>query len=174
MPATFPVSYTSVSRIHSAFPAINSVVAVTSAMIAQLWAGPVEAEINARLSKRYALPIVGECPLLTGIATREAIYRVTLERGLVQFPPPQQGRHPLQVNHAEDQKMLDRIMAGEVELFIVNSDGSYSGLLPASTEELEVWSTTKDYLPTMHEGRWEGMIQDPSKLDDIESDRENF
>lgn len=165
MPATLPVSYTSVSRINSAFPMIHSVSNITSVVVAQ-YAGDVEAEINALISKRYALPLTVECPILTAIATREAIYRIAIQRALVQFPPAQQGQHPMLTQHRDDQKLLDRIATGDIQL--VDNAGA---VIAGDTSQVEVYSTTKDYLPTFHEGDWGDMVQDEDKLDDIEADR---
>ena len=165
MPAIPPASYTTVSLCVLGFPAINSVSTLTSAGIA-LYIGTVEAEINARIGKRYVLPLAVDCPILTAIATRESIFRVAVQRGLIQFPPAQQGRAPLAVAHAEDQKMLDRIAEGEVEL--VNSSGA---IIAASTSDLLVASTTKGYKPTFHEGQFTDMVQDQSQIDATLADR---
>ena len=131
------------------------------------YAGDVEAEINGRIATRYALPLAAECPILTAIATRETIYRIAVQRALVQFPPAQQGAHPLQVQHRDDQKLLDLIASGSIKL--VDASGAQ---ISADVTQAEIYSTTKDYLPTFHEGSWAEMIQDPDKLDDIEADRD--
>lgn len=160
------VSYTSVSRINSAFPALGSISNITSAIFAQ-FASDVEAEINARISSRYVLPLTVECPILTAIATREAIYRTVVQRALVQFPPAQQGQHPLQIQHSDDQKLLKALADGDIQL--VTSSG---GVVAVDTTQMEIYSTTKDYLPTFHEGALTDMIQDQNKLDDILTDRD--
>lgn len=166
MTITSIVSYTSVERINQAFPAISSVSNINSAVVAQ-YAESVEAEINAKIAKRYTLPLTVQSPLLVAIATRETIYRIAVQRALVQFPPAQQGKHPMQTQHTDDQKLLEQIAAGEVTL--INSGGV---VVAANTADVEVFSTTKDYVPTFHEGSLYDTIQDPSKLDDIRSDRD--
>ena len=163
---TLPVSYTSVTRVNSAFPAISSVSNINSAIIAQ-YAGDVEAEINALISKRYALPLTVEVPILIAIATREAIYRIAVQRALVQFPPAQQGQHPMQVQHKDDQKLLEKIADGDIQL--IDSTGA---VIAVDVTQLEVYSTTKNYVPTFHEGSWVDTTQDQSKLDDIDADRD--
>lgn len=159
-------SYATVSRVNSAFPAISSVSNITSAVICQVM-DDVEAEVDAKISKRYVLPLTVTCPILTAIVTRETIYRIAVERGLVQFPPAQQGKAPLQVMHEADQKMLTAIVEGELQLI-----SSSKVAVAENTTDIEVFSTTMGYQPTMHEGRWTDMVQDPSKLDDILSDRD--
>ncbi len=161
-----PLVYTTVTRINSAFPAINSVSNINSAIICQ-YATDVEAEIDAIISKRYALPLTVTCPILTAIATREAIYRIAVQRALVQFPPSQQGKAPLQVQHEDDQKLLDKIASGAIQL--VSSSGA---VIAADLTQIEIYSTTKDYLPTFHEGAWTDMVMDQNKLDSIISDRD--
>lgn len=166
MPLTLPVSYTSVTMIKDAFPPIGSVSNNTSAVIAQ-YAGQVEAEINAKIGSRYTLPLTVECPLLTAVATREAIFRIMVQRMQIQFPPAHQAQHPLQLQHKDDQKLLELIMEGALKL--VDASGAQ---ISVETVNMEVWSTTKDYNPTMHEGAWGDSVQDSDKLDDIESDRD--
>ena len=166
MPLTLPCSYTSVGLVNSAFPAIHSVSQITSTVIAQI-AGSVEAEINARISKRYALPLGFECPILTAIATRETIYRLVVQRALINFPPAQQGQHPLQVQHKDDQDLIKLIASGEIQ--IVTSSGA---AVAADTTQIEIYSTTMDYLPTFHEGDWPDMVQDQDKIDDALRDRD--
>lgn len=162
---TLPVSLTSVTRVTSAFPAITSVSNITSAIIAQ-YAGDVEAEISARISDRYALPLATECPILTAIATRETIYRIAVQRALVQFPSAQQGQHPMQTQHLDDQKLLEAIVSGKIPL--LTSSGAH---IAVDTAQAPIFSTTKGYLPTFHEGAWPDMVQDTEKLDDITTDR---
>lgn len=163
--STLPVSYTAVSIITSLFPAISSVSNLNSAVVAY-YAGMVEAEINTRIAKRYNLPLTVECPLLTAIATRETIYRIATQRALIQFPPAQQGMHPMQAMHDADQLLIEMLDEGEIELV----DSSGADILARTTGML-MTTTTQDYLPTMHEGRFEDMVVDQTKLDDILKDR---
>lgn len=165
MPATSPVSYTSVTRINSAFPMLSSVANITSAVLAQ-YAGDVEAEINAHIAQRYVLPLTNDVPLLTAIATREAIYRITVQRALIQFPPVQQGRHPLQVQHIDDQALLKQIAEGDLPL--VTTSGV---TITEDQTAVVIYSTTQGYVPTFSEGAWPDQVQDPSKLDDDLSNR---
>ena len=164
--ATLPVSYTSVSYVNTALPSISSVSNISSGVIAQ-YAGGVEAEINAMISKRYALPLTSECPILTAIATRETIYRIAVQRALVQFPPAQQGQHPMLTQHKDDQKLLERIMNGEIQLI-----ADTGAVIAADITQLEIYSTTKTYLPTFHEGPWGDMVQDENKINDLLTDRD--
>jgi phage gp36-like protein len=160
-----PLSYTAVTRINSAFPAINSITNINSAIICQ-YAEDVEAEIDAVISKLYALPLTVTCPILVAIATRETIYRIAVQRALIQFPPAQQGKAPLQVQHEDDQKLLQKIADGKIQL--ISSSGA---VLVGDLTQMEVYSTTKNYVPTFHEGAWTDMNVDQNKLDDILADR---
>ena len=160
------VVYTSVTRINSAFPAINSISAINSAVISQ-YATDVEAEIDSIISKRYVLPLTVTPPILVAIATRETIYRIAVQRALVQFPPAQQGKAPLQVQHEDDQKLLTKLAEGKIQL--VGTDGK---VVATDLTQSDIYSTTMGYVPTFHEGAWGDMVQDPNKLDDISADRE--
>jgi len=152
--------YTSVTRINSAFPSLSSVTNITSAIIDQ-YATDVEAEIDARIIARYTLPLSSVPPILAAIATRETIYRVTVQRALIQFPPAQQGRHPLQQQHIDDQKLINDIVKGDLSL--VASGGTE---IAPSLAKQEIYSTTMTYVPTFSEGSQMDQIQDTTKLDD--------
>jgi hypothetical protein len=165
---TMPVSYTTVQRVTQAFPPIASVSNITSGVIAQ-YAGDVEGEINARVGSKYALPLTVDCPILTAIATRETIYRLAVQRLLIQFPPAQQGQHPMLVQHQGDQKLLEQIAAGTLKL--VDASGVQ---ITGDLSNTEIYSTTKNYNPTFHEGAWTDMVQDPAKAEDIKSDRSGY
>ena len=169
---TYPVSYAQVQDVLNAFPAIGSVSAITSSVVHQTYMGPVEALINSKVGKKYALPIVGFCPVLSQLSMRESVYRIVVGRALVTFPPAQQGRHPLQIQHTDDLKLLDDIAAGDAELFIVNSDGSFSSLVPADLTQAEIFSNTMNFNPTFTEGPWYDQVQDTDKLDSLLGERE--
>ncbi len=152
--------YTTVTRINSAFPSLSSVTNITSAIIDQ-YATDVEAEIDARIIARYTLPLASVPAILAAISTRETIYRITVQRALIQFPPAQQGRHPLQQQHIDDQKLLTDIVKGDLSL--VASGGSE---IAPSLAKMEIYSTTMNYVPTFSEGAQTDQIQDEDKLDD--------
>ncbi len=152
--------YTSVTRINSAFPMLSSVTNITSAIIDQ-YATDVEAEIDAKIIARYTLPLASVPPILAAISTRETIYRITVQRALIQFPPAQQGRHPLQVQHIDDQKLLDDIVNGDLSL--VASGGAE---IATSLAKQLIYSTTMGYVPTFSEGSQMDQVQDSDKLDD--------
>ena len=154
------LSYTSVTRINSVFPMISSVANITSGVVAQ-FADDAEAEIDAKSSKRYTLPLGVACPILSAIATREAIYQIATQRALVQFPPAQQGKHPMKAQHDEDVALLEEISNGG--LAIVTSSGA---VVPESTTEILIYSTTQGYVPTFSEGATNDQVQDEDKLAD--------
>src|SRR5262245_45535612 len=110
-----PPFYATVTRIHSAYPEISSITAITSAVVVQ-FIDQVEAEINARIAKKYVVPVTPLPPLLQAISERETRYRILIQRGLIQFPGYQEGPHPLGVQHKDDQKLLEMIADGELTL----------------------------------------------------------
>ena len=139
--------------------------ALTSGVLAQAYAGPVEAFILGKVAKLYSplsALVASQPPLLHAIATREIIYRVSMSRLMTQFPSSQAGKATIQVQHDEDMKLLAEIAAGEVTLL----DSSLQIIEP-SQSNVEFYSTTMGYNPTMHEGSYLDMVRDETKLDDI-------
>lgn len=162
------VTYTTVTRVNSAFPFVSSVSNITSAIVHQ-YCGDVEGEINLYVGKRYTLPLSGDVPILTAIATRETIYRLGTQRSLIHFPAAQQGKAPLQVQHEDDQEMLKAIAAGELPLITTSGE-----LLSPNLALMPITTNTKAYNPTFHEGPWTEQLQDPQKLLDIASERAGY
>lgn len=116
----------------------------------------------------YSLPVVLENlpPVLSAIATRETIYRISLSRLMAAFPAAQQGKATIQVMHEEDMKLLDEIAKGSFPLVTTSL-----AVVPTNSSGKEIFSTTMDYNPTMHEGSIRDMVIDTQKLDDIINDR---
>jgi hypothetical protein len=138
-------------------------------VIAQVYAGPVEAYILGKVSQLYSLPVVMSNlpPLLHAIATRETIYRISLSRLMTSFPAAQAGKATIQVMHEEDMKLLDEIATGGLPLITTSLE-----VVPADSTTKEIYSTTMDYNPTFHEGSWYNMVRDTQKLEDLIAERE--
>lgn len=163
-----PPFYTGIGSIHALYPAINTAQNTgLSSVVVLGFIDQVEAEINARVAKKYTLPFTNGCPILAAIATREAIFRIAIERGLVHFPPAAQGRAPLAVQHDMDQKLLKEIADGSVSLL----DNSLA-VIATDITQIEIYSTTMNQNPTFHEGPWTDQVQDEDKLDAITAARE--
>jgi phage gp36-like protein len=154
MPATLPVSYTSVEYIRKTCPEIGSLSNVTSELLSHC-AGKAEAEINGRINKRYTLPISGDVPLLTVLSTDLAIYYVLSRRPLV---GPQSKGDPWLQKFKEARDILDKVADGEVQL--INSSGS---AIAQNVSVMQFWSTTKDFKPTFDESAIEEWIVDNNK-----------
>jgi hypothetical protein len=165
MPATLPVSYTSVGYIGSAFPAVFSAANVTSAVVAH-YAGMEEAIINAKLAKLYALPFTQEVPLLTALSTDLTIAAILTKRTAAHFTTEQNQANPFIATRKRAMDMVEQIAKGELALLSASGQ-----IIETSNEGIEVWTSTMDYKSTFHEGRIEDMIVDPDKLDNILSDR---
>lgn len=161
--------YTDPGSVFAAYPAINSaqVKSGLSSAVVLGFIDQVEAEVNAKVSNRYALPMTVVCPLVAAIALRETIYRICLQRALVQFPPATQGKAPLAVQHEQDQKMLDAIAEGEMNLV----DSSLAVIGPISTGRGQIFSTTMNQNPTFTELGRTSQVQDTDKLDALEAER---
>lgn len=158
--------YGSVGGVNSLFPPISSVTNLTSAVVAR-FIDDTEAEVNARIAKRYTVPVTPTCPLLVALTERETIYRIVTQRALIQFPPAQQGRHTLQIQHDGDQKLLERIAEGE--MILVASGG---GKISPDTSQIQVFSSTQNYNPTFADGLPpEESVLDTDKSTDALADR---
>ncbi len=170
-----PPLYTDVGSIHLLYPAINSAQATgCNSDVVRGFIQQVEAEINFKLSKKYALPLSMNVPILNVIATRESIYRIAVERGLLKGSAPGAGKPPLESQHEMDQKLLEQIADGTYNLVGGPLDGSSSsvaslgGVLPVIETDLtqsEVYSSTMNANPTFHEGGWMDQVQDTDKID---------
>jgi hypothetical protein len=139
-------------------------------LLAQAYAGPVQAFILAKVAKLYpvanlfpALP-----PVLHAIATRETIYRCALGRLMTQVPPSQAGKSTMIVQHEEDMKLLGEIADGAFPLL-----SSSEQLIEPSLANVEIYSTTMDFNPTFHEGALVDQVIDTEKLDAIIEARED-
>lgn len=145
------VSYTSVDRMLLTLPEIGSMYTVSSAQLL-LHAADAEALINAALAKRYSLPISGDVPLLTAIATDLAIYRALTGRITIK------AEHPWFVRYKAALDMLEKIVSGDVPL--VTTSGTLVGV-----SQMVPWSTTMTYNPTHWEGGWTMHAIDSDKLE---------
>lgn len=167
-PTTLPVSYTTVDDVFTAIPTIGSVTNVTSGVVA-VTAGRVEAKINGKLSKSFAMPISvasgNTIPLLNAIATDLVCYELMAKFVFVQGMA-KKSDWPDRFKEAMD--LLDDIVDGAIPLL----DSSAAIVSPATGAASIPWSNTDDYFPTMQEDSFVNHIIDEDKLDDIEDDRD--
>lgn len=142
--------------------------ALTSGVISQAYAGPVQAFVLSKIAKLYPPSVLfpNLPPVLHAVATRETIYRVSLSRLVSTFPSAQAGKLSLQVLHDEDMKLLDSIAAGDMPLL-----NSSDAVIDPSLGAVEIFSTTMDYLPTFHEGARLDQVQDEVKLQALIDER---
>lgn len=162
MPTTLPVSYTTVSLMLVTFPELGSATTLNSLAMAT-FAGDAQAEVNAAIVRQYSLPL-GEIPILQTLTTEIAIYRTITRRAI---PIPSARAQEWVARYAEAREMLAKIATGEIPL--VTSGG---GLVAGRTDISEIWSTTKDYLPTFHEGPATQTPQDQDKIDALLDERD--
>lgn len=158
------VSYTSVDQIEATMSLIGSMSTITSANIVK-HASAAESEINAKIARRYSIPISGTVPILETLATDMAVYRILTGRAIIKE------EHPWFSRYKDANKILDSIMSGTT-LLITNS----GDVISARSDELsgmQPWSNRKDYHPTHWEGPWTHHVQDEDKIDD-ESDERDF
>ena len=161
---TSVVSYTSVLAVLRTVPAINSMTNIASADVAH-HAARVEALMNAKLSRSYALPFTSALPLLEAVATDLTIYDIIAKRNIT-MTRNEDNDWPSRFKSAE--KLLDQIASGELPL--ITSSGS---AITPSAGAARVWSSTQAYTPTFNEDASSvTMTQDQDKLDAIEDSRD--
>lgn len=157
------ISYGTVDRIKLELPMINSMSTVSSNAISA-YIENSESEVNGILANNYTIPATGSGvpPLLTTIVTDLSIYKI-LRRVFTQ-ERLKESTWPAQ--YKDTMSLLTKIANGDIPL--VNPDGS---IVEAITAQAVVKSNTSGYLPTFHEGHEYDQVQDPDKIEDIESNR---
>ena len=154
-----PVSYTTVSLMVMTLPDLGSITTLTSAHLYG-YAEQAESLINAKIARLYSLPLTAPAKIdpIWKIATTVGIYYTLVQR---LFTQERLNSSPWPDRYKEDMALLDQIATGEIPL--VDGSGTIVG---GRTDVAEVWSTTKDYEPTFHEGPWSLQIQDEDKIED--------
>lgn len=160
------LTYTSVDRVHNVLPNIGSNSAITSAQKVEMLEY-AEAEVNARIAKRYTVPVAGTIPVLISIATDLGIYRI-LSRRIFTGQKLKDSAWPDRFNEAL--ATLKEIEDGGISL--VNSDGTVVG---ARTDIAKLKTTTDGYVPTFTDAIPFGdMVQDSDKVDAQITERGGF
>jgi phage gp36-like protein len=158
-----PVNYTTVGNVLLTRTELGSITALSSAMIYQS-IGKVEALINARLTKLYAVPIAPSPPLLETLATDLTVYKLLAELSL--FKTERLKDSPWFELQKQAWAVLDQVAEGKVTL--TTSAGT---VIAARSDQVLVYSTTMNYDPTFHDGgAFEEFVDDAQKATD-EADR---
>ena len=155
------VSYTSANLMIQTLPEINSISTLNASLMLH-HAGRAEAFINAKIAKRYSIPIQGQVPLLETLATDLAIYNVLTSRIVIKE------EHPWFQRYKNSLDVLDQIADGKLSLIDITG-----AVLAGRSDVMECWSNTKDYNPTFWEGPDTLQIQDSDKIDD-EADKRDI
>lgn len=153
--AALPNSYTNVDTLREALP-VFSMTSVTSAQISRA-IGRVEAVMNSRMVRRYALPFTQVVPILQTIATDLSIYE---SLGKQVFAGNEKNTSQWPDRFKESTKLLDAIADGKMNLVAV--DGS---VIEMRTDRSQVWSDTMDYNPTFGDFPSTLSFTDPDKVD---------
>ena len=151
------VTYTNVDRVFDTLPELKTDTELTSAHMV-IFIEDAEALMNAKLRSKYAVPVLGEVPLLTGIATDCSIYRV-LSRRIFTAERLENSVWP--DRYKECIEDLDALAKGELTL--VDSAGT---IINADTTAESFQSTTKGDHQTFWEGGDFEQIQDSDKITD--------
>lgn len=155
------MSYATVTEVVYTLPQVNSVSTITSATI---FTATVRADsiINAKLSRRYVVPITPAPPILTTICIDLTLYRLMRRF----FSGERQNSSEWPAKYKESMDLLDEIANGGLQL--VDSGG---GVIQPTAGSDIAWSSTQGYVPTFNEDGDLMSVIDENKLDDIEADR---
>lgn len=160
-------SIANVSMMYTAFPALSSKSAATSAQLYYHLEGAAY-EVIGKLSKRYSLPYSQSSGLLhaqvANITCRLALQGFLEERAFTQ-ERSNESEWPSEFDKQRD--LLDKIAEGAIPL--VNNDGS---IIPGNAAQVQVWSNTSGYNPTFSEDPSDlNQNVDPDKIVDIRLNR---
>lgn len=157
---SLPVSYTNANEMLKTLAEIGSISTINNSLMLH-HAGRAEALINAKIAKRYSIPIAGQIPLLETLATDLAIYNVLCSRIVIKE------EHPWFIRYKDSLKILEEIADGKLSL--VDATGV---IQVGRTDVAECWSSSQNQIPTFWEGPDTLQIQDEDKIEDQATDRE--
>jgi phage gp36-like protein len=141
----------------STLPEIQSVTTLTSAHI-HGFAGQAESLVNAKIARRYSLPLPEVPPLLQTLSTDIGIYYLLVKR---LFTQERINASPWPDRYKDALTTLDQIADGTVTL--VTTAGH---VIAGRTDIGQIWSTTRHYTPTFWEGPTAEQVQDELKIAD--------
>ena len=157
---SLPVSYTNASEMLKTLAEIGSISTINNSLMLH-HAGRAEALINAKIAKRYSIPIAGQIPLLETLATDLAIYNLLCSRIVIKE------EHPWFQRYKGAMVILDEIADGKLSL--IDNTGE---IQVGRTDVAECWSSSQGHVPTFWEGPDTLQIQDEEKIDDQATDRD--
>lgn len=144
--------YATVSAVLAHYPPIGSLSTVSSAYIATQ-IGHTQAEVDARLAARYAVPFATVPPLIEAMVLDMTVHSILTRRV---FTGERTNASAWPDAWKRSFELLDRVANGDIPL--VTASGSL--VLQASTAGGEVWSSSMVSTPTMNEGPWVDMINE--------------
>lgn len=155
-----------------ALPGIGSRTNIVSADLHNNFLLTAESIIDSRLAKLYTLPITTECscgdtcniPILQTIATDLSLYRLLAQRIFTQ-EKKNESMWPDKFKQAME--LLNDIAEGSMEL--VTEAGE---IINERTDLAGVESSSEDYSPTMTEDDTRFQVDDPDKIEDIRTERD--
>jgi len=149
--------YTTVSNVLLTVPAIGSMSNMTSSAIAT-FIGYSDAEINARLSGSYTVPVSGTVPVLEVISTDMTVERILSRRA---FTGEKANRSDWVDRFKQARELLDTIAQGKTSLLY--EDGSRVSEAANSGP----WSSTTGYTPTFDVDAMDNSVVDPARIDAV-------
>lgn len=158
-------NYSSVDRVYDLEPLVGSLSDLTSAQLLSVFIDAAEAEMNARLSRRYTIPVPGTVPLLQAIADDISVYRVLSRRA---FTQDQLKDSVWPDRFKESLNTLGEVASGKILLV------DDTGAIVATLGNVASAKTNMDsFKQTFHEGgSWLDQVKDPDKVDDLLDERD--
>jgi len=154
--------YATVQEVIYTLPQIGQVSTLTSAAILTA-IYRAESVIDAKLSRRYTVPVIPTPPILTTLSCDLTIYRLMTRR---LFSGEQQNRSDWPEKYKESMELLEELADGNLQL--VDS----GGIVVQPTVGADIaWSSTQGYTPTFNEDGDLASIVDPDKLDYLDGTR---
>lgn len=155
MTISLPASYTDIPSLFATVPRVGSYTAITSDHYL-LEIGKAQALIDGKLARRYSVPFSPVPDLIESVCTDITLYGLLTKRV---FASDAVFDEAMVKGLARAFDILDDIAEGDITL-------TTSGTIVSEASIAGPWSNHSDYLPTAHEGPWERMPQDETKIDE--------
>ncbi len=154
--STLPASYATVDDVLDLCTRIGSISTVTSAHVRRM-IGMAQADVDAKLAKKYDLPFTSEVPFLTVLTANLAVYYSTRKH----FTREKSNKSDWVDSYKiEAERLLQQLLENQVEL--IDTGGTV--IDPSDSEGPS--SNTEDYIPTFSELPFTEHEVDEDKLTD--------
>jgi len=158
--------YTSFQELKVLYPKIDTL-SLSTANVHGIYISKAEAEIHAWLSKKYTVPFTSSNipPLIKSIAQDLSMYYL-LRRIYTQN---KKDLNPWVDEWKYARDMLKSLAEGDLLL-----TGNSGEVIDARTDQMQIWSNTTNYKPTMDNRAAESQRVNPDRLEDEQDEDDSF